>query len=102
MRCSDRLRPSSSIGQGWLTTVGRGVLSFTGRKFGASVARAHRLGVRHPFGGWQLRLLAKKLFGVAKDVRRCDMSLLQHIMDGSLVSRQRLMQSREFYSPTER
>jgi len=30
------------------------------------------------------------------------MSLLQHIIDGSLVSRQRLMQSREFYSPSER
>ena len=30
------------------------------------------------------------------------MSLLQHIIDGSLVSRQRLMQSREFYSPIER
>jgi len=30
------------------------------------------------------------------------MSLLQHIIDGSLVSRQRLMQSREFYSPFER
>ena len=30
------------------------------------------------------------------------MSLLQQIIDGSLVSRQRLMQSREFYSPSER
>jgi hypothetical protein len=30
------------------------------------------------------------------------MSLLQQIIDGSLVSRQRLMQSREFYSPSEK
>ena len=30
------------------------------------------------------------------------MSLLQQIIDSSLVSRQRLMQSREFYAPTER
>jgi len=30
------------------------------------------------------------------------MSLLQQIIDGSLVSRQRLMQSRDFYSPSER
>jgi len=30
------------------------------------------------------------------------MSLLQQIIDGALVSRQRLMQSREFYSPSER
>ena len=30
------------------------------------------------------------------------MSLLQQIIDGSFVSRQRLMQSREFYSPSER
>jgi hypothetical protein len=30
------------------------------------------------------------------------MSLLQQIFDGSLVSRQRLMQAREFYSPSER
>jgi len=30
------------------------------------------------------------------------MSFMQQIIDGSLVSRQRLMQSREFYSPSER
>ena len=30
------------------------------------------------------------------------MSLLQQIIDGSLVSRERLMQAREFYSPSER
>jgi hypothetical protein len=30
------------------------------------------------------------------------MTLLQQIIDGSLVSRQRLMESREFYSPSER
>ena len=30
------------------------------------------------------------------------MSLLQQIIDGSLVSRERLMQSREFYSPSEK
>ena len=30
------------------------------------------------------------------------MSLLQQIIDGSVVSRQRLMQAREFYSPSER
>ena len=33
--------------------------------------------------------------------RKCNMSLLQQFIDVSLVSRQRLMQAREFYSPSE-
>ena len=67
-----------------------------------SVARNRRFRVTHSGGGWPLHLVAAKLLGVLMDVQRCDMSMLQQIIEGSLVSRQRLMQAREFYSPSER